>query len=154
MTSSPTLTFLTPLPTASTTPARSLPWSEGNVRGPPFGKGTLPDHGLSRVLLVSRLHTDEDLFWSRHRLVDLDDVQDVYSAIFVKLHRTRHEVSPCQVAAITRSHDPEAPLRTSMQENLVNCSQREHIAQRSGQGRCHRDFGMRPDGRRQRYSSR
>ena len=33
MTSSPTATFLTALPTASTTPARSLPCPEGNVAG-------------------------------------------------------------------------------------------------------------------------
>src|SRR5262249_48174752 len=63
--------------------------SRGECRGPLLGKGTIPDHGLSRVD-ASRLHADEDLFWSRHRLVDLDDAHDIYSAISVKLHRTRH----------------------------------------------------------------
>jgi hypothetical protein len=66
MTSSPTATFLTALPTASTTPARSLPCPEGN-RGPLLGEGTLADRGLSRVD-ASRLHTDKDLFRSRLRV--------------------------------------------------------------------------------------
>ena len=91
MTSSPTATFLTALPTASTTPARSLPCPEGNVAGHCFGEAPSRIAGLSRVD-ASRLHTDKDLFASRHRSVDLDDPQDVDSAIFEKLHRTRHRL--------------------------------------------------------------
>jgi hypothetical protein len=61
-----------------------------------LGEGTLADRGLSRVD-ASRFHLDEDLFRSRHRSVDLDDVQNVYSDISVKLHRTRHWLSLSQL---------------------------------------------------------
>jgi hypothetical protein len=67
--------------------------SRGECRGPLLGEGAFPDRGLTRVD-ASRLHTDEHLSPSRHRAVDLDDPQDIYSAIFVKLHRTRHWLSP------------------------------------------------------------
>src|SRR3984957_8390230 len=68
--------------------------SRRECRGPPLREGTLADRGLSGVD-ASRLHPDDDLFRSRHRSVDLDDAQDVYSAISVKL------LSPCTVAAST-----------------------------------------------------
>jgi hypothetical protein len=68
--------------------------SRWECSGPLLGEGTLADRGLSRVD-SSRLHPDDDLFRSRHRSVDLDDTKDVYSAVSVKLHRTRHWLSLC-----------------------------------------------------------
>ena len=81
--------------------------SRGECRGPLLGEGTLADRGLSRVD-ASRLHPDEDLFRTRHRSVDLDDAQDVCSAISVKFHRTRHLLSPYH--SCSHHSDPEAPL--------------------------------------------
>jgi hypothetical protein len=67
--------------------------SRGKRRGPLFGKAALPDHSLAGIDARS-LDPDEDLPRSWDRSVDLYEVQDVDSAVFVKPYCTSHGRSP------------------------------------------------------------
>src|SRR5271168_196248 len=59
------------------------PLSRGKRRGPPTGKGALPDRGLAGIDTCS-LDPDEDLARPRDRCVDFHDVEDVNSAVPVE----------------------------------------------------------------------
>jgi hypothetical protein len=85
--------FVTPGPTSSTMPARSLPWPDGNVAGQRSANTPFRMEGLVRINARS-LDPNKDRSRPRGWAINFHHLQNFEPTILIESHCTRRRASP------------------------------------------------------------